>query len=109
MLLIFGCLDFGFLEFWDFGLFVVGSFVFYTCVSNLYTQLQNWIRKKNGVCIGIYSVFKGCACRRRVTIYIYIHIYVCVYTYEDMHMYTYTNGPYEHPGYFKGSSKGLSI
>ena len=33
---------------------------------------------KNGVCIGIYSVFKGCECRRGVTIYIYVYIHICI-------------------------------
>ena len=38
--------------------------------------------ENNGVCIGIYSVFKGCACRGRVTIYMYTYIYAPkVYTY----------------------------
>ena len=42
---------------------------------------------KNGVCIGIYSDFKGRACRRGAGdhIYVYIHIYVDT----DMHTCTH--------------------
>ena len=46
---------------------------------------------KNGVCIGIYSVFKGCVCvEGGVTIYIYICIYIdiCIYIYTYVHVYT---------------------
>ena len=52
--------------------------------------------EKNGVCIGIYSVSKGCACRRGgVTIYIYIYMYICTYVCmyacmcTDMYVCTY--------------------
>ena len=44
---------------------------------------------KNSVCIGIYSVLKGCACRRgRVTI-ICIYIYIDASTYLCIHLSIY--------------------
>ena len=72
---------FGFLGFWIFGILMFLFFVFYTCVSNLWKQLQSWIRK-NGVCIGIY-IFKGCACRRESD-HIHIYIYICIYIYISL-------------------------
>ena len=67
----------GFLAFWMLG--VLDFWIF--CVLHLCFQTVETAPKldwgKKGVCIGIYSVFKGCACRRGgVTIYIYI----CIYT-----------------------------
>ena len=50
---------FGFSDFWCFTL------VFPICRNSSKIGFGN-----NGVCIGIYSVVKGCACRRGVTIYI---------------------------------------
>ena len=52
-------------------------FVFYTCVSNLLKQLQNWIRQITAF-VSVFTVlFKGCACRRGGDhIYIYIYIYI---------------------------------
>ena len=45
--------------------------------------------EKNGVCIGIFSVFKGCA-RRRGGDHIYVYIYTHVYTYMlNMCVYTF--------------------
>ena len=75
---IFGFLDlwiFSFLDFWIFGfmdLWIFGFFDF-LCFTLVLSICRNsskiGIGKKNGVCIGIYSVFEGCACRRGVTIY----------------------------------------
>ena len=46
---------------------------------------------KNGVCIGIYCVFKGCACRGGVTIciYVYIRVYIYVYVYVHVHVHVH--------------------
>ena len=58
--------SFGFLDFRFFG-------VLHLCFQSVETA-PTLDSEKNGVCIGIYGVFKGCACRRGVTIYIYIYI-----------------------------------
>ena len=63
----------------------MGFWIF--CVLHLCFQSVETAPKldseKTGVCIGIYSVFKGRACRRGVTIYIYksINIYLYIYVY----------------------------
>ena len=55
-------------------------------------------KTKTGVCIGIYSAFKGFACRRggdHICIYIYVYVYVyisvcvCVEVSVCMYIYTY--------------------
>ena len=69
----------GFLGVWVFGWF----FVLHLCFQSVETA-PKLDSEKNGVCISIYSVFKGCACRRggdhikqkkNIYIYIYPHLY----------------------------------
>ena len=70
---IFGFLDFWVLVFWSFG-FLCFKLVFSICRNSSKIGFG-----KNGVCIGIYSVFKGCACRRGGDhIHVYIHLAVDV-------------------------------
>ena len=54
-------------QFLNFGLFCV----LHLCFQSVETA-PKLDSQKNGVCIGIYSGFKGCACRGGVTIYIYM-------------------------------------
>ena len=50
--------------------------MFYTCVSNLQKQLQNWIRKKMAF-VSVFTVFlRGVRVVGGVTIYIYTYIYI---------------------------------
>ena len=52
---------FGFLDFWVFGFL---DFLCFTLVFPICRNSSKLGFGKNGVCIGVYSVFKGCACRR---------------------------------------------
>ena len=45
--------------------------------------------EKTGVCIGIYCVFKGCACRRGGD-HIHRYTYKCTYIYIYIYMRTHT-------------------
>ena len=81
---IFGLLDcwtFGFLDFWIFGF--LGFRVLQLCFQSVETD-PTLDSEKGSVCVGIYSVFKGCACRGGVTIHTYTHLYLCVHTYIDI-------------------------
>ena len=91
---------FGFLDFWIFGFWILGfgflglGFldVWIFCVRHLSFQSVETASKldseKNGVCISIYSVFKGCSCCRggdHICVYIYgvpcwgtYPVYTCV-------------------------------
>ena len=81
--------------FWIFGFL---DFLIF-CVLRLRFQSVETAPKldleKNSVCIGIYSVFKGCACRRggdhiRMYTRVYRHVhYVCQYVYTYMYVYIY--------------------
>ena len=70
--IVFGFLDFWILGFFDFGFGDFGALGFLDfwifCVLHLCFQSVETAPKldseENGVCIGIYSVFRGCACRR---------------------------------------------
>ena len=79
---IFGFLDFwifGFLGFWFFGFWIFC--VLHMCFQSVETA-PKLDSEKNGVCIGIYSVFKGCACRGGgdpIYIYIYTEGYIYIY------------------------------
>ena len=82
-------LVFGFLDFYIFC-------VLHLCFQSVETAPKLDSEAK-GVCIGIYSVLKGLACRRGVTIYIYIYIHIdvymcmciCVCAYVFLHTYIY--------------------
>ena len=70
---IFGFLDFwifGFLDFWSFGIL---EFLCFTLVFSICRNSSKIGFGKNGVCTGIYSVFKGVRVVGGVTIYICIH------------------------------------
>ena len=57
-----------FLHLWNlafFGVFGFLDFLFFTLVCPICRNSSKIGFGKNGVCIGIYSVFKGCACRSR--------------------------------------------
>ena len=64
----------GFLGFWIFC-------VLHLCFQSVETA-PKLDSEKSGVCIGIYSVFKGCASRRGGD---HIYIYMYVYGLVDMH------------------------
>ena len=70
---------FVFLDFWIFGFCFFLSFwifsVLHLCLESVETA-PKLDSEKNGVCISIYSVFKGCACRRRQGEHIYIYILI---------------------------------
>ena len=78
---VFGVWDFwifGFLDFWVFGFLDFWIFcVLHLCVQSVETAPKLDSEKNNGVCIGVYSVFKGCACRG---VTMYMHVYVCIET-----------------------------
>ena len=84
---IFGFLDFGILWiFWVFG------FLDFLCFTLVFSNCRNSSKigfRKNGVCITIYSVFQGCACRRGGTIYVYTYVfaYTCIFIYIYVYMY----------------------
>ena len=62
---------FGFLGFWIFC-------VLHLCFQSVETA-PKLDSEKNGVCIGIYSVSKGCACRGGGDhIYTYVYIYILI-------------------------------
>ena len=71
-----------FLHFWVFGFLQL-------CFQSVEAD-RKFDSEKDSVCVGIYSVFKGCACRRGVTIYVYIHVYIYVYTYTYVYLHIYT-------------------
>ena len=70
---IFRCLDFWVFGFWDFWIFCV----LHLCFQSVATA-PKLDSEKNGVCIGIYSVFKGCACRGGGD-----HIFLYMYIFPD--------------------------
>ena len=81
-----------FLDFWIFGFFDFWAFGF-LCFTVVFPICRNSSKigfGKNGVCIGIYSAFKGWACRTGGD-HIYIHIckhkYLHIYIYIRMHTY----------------------
>ena len=69
----------------SFGLFLIfsvfsfldffGFWVLQLCFQSVEADPQ-LDSQKGSVCVGIYSVLKGCACRWGVTIYVYIYIYI---------------------------------
>ena len=75
-----------FLDFWSFGFLGSGFWIFgFLCFTLVFPICRNSSKigfGKNGVCVGIYSVFKGCACRRggyHIYLYIYIHTFIRLY------------------------------
>ena len=70
------------LDFWIFGFLDFWIFLWFTLVFSICRNSSKIGFGKKGVCIGMYSVFKGCACRRGGGdhTYTYICIYVNIYT-----------------------------
>ena len=66
------------MDFWI--LRFLGFWVLQLCFRTVETD-PKLDSEKGRVCVGIYSVFKGCACRRWVTRYIYICTYIYIYMY----------------------------
>ena len=70
---------FGFLDFWIFGFLDFWIFcVLHLCFQSVETAPRLDSEKTNGVCISVYSVFKGCACRSggdHMYVYIYMYAY----------------------------------
>ena len=85
------CWIFGFLDFWIFRFFdfLILDFLCFTFEFSICRNSSKIGFEKKGVCIGIYSVFKGCACRRGVTTYFYVYIHTHTsYTYAQIHVNT---------------------
>ena len=85
---IYGILQF----FWIFGFW---DFLCSTLVFQSVETAPKLDSEKNGVCIGIYTVFKGCASRRGGD-HIYIYVYICIYIYVYIYMYIYIYGTPPH-------------
>ena len=78
---------FVFLEFWIFNFWVL-----HLCFQSVKTD-PKLDSEKGSICVGTYSDFKECACRRggdHIHTYIHMYIYIRTYIYTYIHMYIYT-------------------